>query len=105
MNTAEQIDSREISWDEFATSYLPEPNIMSEDIEDSHLGQYLFAVGGEEGIFVRSVAAESPDRVWTMLSTPSGEVIVNGFYRDNAMAYLVTSMEFGSESIEVEPGL
>lgn len=51
--------------------------------------------------YVHSVLRENPRRVWTLIDTPEGEVIVNGCCIVNRLNYFVTE-KAGDENTEYE---
>ena len=90
--------------DEWESEYQPVDNTGDEYA--SWNGQ-MFETYGDDHNTVLAVATREPRRVWTLVDTDNGQVIMNGYHQVNRIGYIVTEREWelgATINIEVTDG-
>ena len=57
----------------------------------------LFETYGPDFEEVKRVAAQEPNRIWTLLDSDGVEVVSNGFHHVNRMGYFITEVPWSGE--------
>lgn len=84
---------QELLWDEWQEKFRPIRNRIAKT--EVGYDNTLFETYGEENEYVNKVMAESPYRIWTLVTNDFGkDVIVEGWHWVNRMGYFITEIPF-----------
>lgn len=77
-----------ISWEQFESEYKPQQNHITKREE---FNGWLFETYGDDLEYIKTVAKESPERVWTIVG-PDVLSVINGFHYVNRFGYIITEL-------------
>lgn len=77
-----------ISWDEFGEQFKPTKNVITERDE---FNGWLYETYGEDEAYIRRIAEQSPDHVWTIVDV-GYLCIVSGWHFVNRFGYIITEL-------------